>query len=76
MVRSIVIKICPTCGSKKINKYHKDLKGQFKGQTYTVPSLEFYQCLDCGEKLYDSNAMRKIEEYSPAFTKEKVDSTV
>jgi hypothetical protein len=41
----------------------------FQGQTHTVPNLEFHECLDCGERIYDREAMRKIEAYCPAFAK-------
>jgi len=34
-----------------------------------VPDLEFFQCSECGEKVYDRDAMHKIEEHSPAYRK-------
>lgn len=61
------ITTCPSCGSKKIRKVRRNWTGQFEGKTYTVPSLEYYQCPDCGERVYGREAMRRIEEYSPAF---------
>ncbi|NUM77415.1 YgiT-type zinc finger protein [candidate division KSB1 bacterium] len=65
----IKITTCPTCGSKKIKKVRKNLTRSFQGQIYTVPNLEFHECPDCGERLYDRDAMRKIEAYSPAYAK-------
>jgi YgiT-type zinc finger domain-containing protein len=65
----IQITICPSCGSGNIKKVRRNWTGQFGGQTYIVPSLEFYECSDCGEKVYGRQAMRKIEAYSPAFAK-------
>jgi DNA-directed RNA polymerase subunit RPC12/RpoP len=38
-----------------------------KGMTYTVPSLYFFECPDCGEKIFDKEAMLQIEEKSPAL---------
>ncbi len=64
----IQITICPSCGSDNIRKICKNWNGKFKGQNYTVPSLEFYECSDCDEKLYDRVSMRKTEAYSPAFS--------
>jgi len=61
--------VCPSCGSTEIEKVCRDWSGSFEGQTYTVPALEFYECPACGEKVYDREAMRKIQEYSPAFTR-------
>jgi len=63
------ITICPSCGSGNIRKVRRTWRGEFQGQRYSVPSLEFYECPDCGEKVYDREAMRKIEAHSPAFQK-------
>jgi len=65
----IKITFCPSCESENIRKVRRDWTDNFQGKSYTVPLLEFYECLDCGEKLYDRYAMRKIEEFSPAFAK-------
>jgi len=61
---------CPSCSSGKIKKVKKNWKGAFQGQKYTVPGLEYHECPNCGEKVYDREAMRKIESHSPAFAKE------
>jgi YgiT-type zinc finger domain-containing protein len=61
------IKTCPTCGSGEIKKVKKDWKGEFRGKKYSVPSLSFYECPDCGERVYDRDAMHRIEERSPAL---------
>lgn len=67
----IEISFCPTCGSKNIKCKRQDFTETVKEQTYTVPDLEFYECPDCGEKLFDAAAMRKIEAYSPSFAKSR-----
>ncbi len=66
------ITICPSCGSKKIKKVQRNWSGQFQGQSYTIPGLEYYECSVCNENVYDRQAMRKIEEHSPAFTSKHV----
>ena len=63
----LFIKTCPTCGSDKIESVVKDVTRKYKGQTYTVPAVEFYVCSNCGEKVYDRAAIQKIEAYSPAY---------
>jgi YgiT-type zinc finger domain-containing protein len=68
----IKITTCPSCNSKKVRKVRRDWSGQFKGQVYRVPNLEYYECPDCGERVYDREAMRRIEEHSPAFEKPQV----
>lgn len=65
------IKICPTCGSDKIRRVVRDITRKCKEQTYTVPKAEFYDCPNCGEKVYDREAMLKIEAHSPAYHKNK-----
>lgn len=69
MDRILKIKVCPTCGSQEIKKVRKDVTNMFAGQSYTIPLLEFYECPGCGEKVYDRDAMQKIESISPAFNK-------
>ena len=65
----IKIVTCPTCGSKRIKKVRRDLPREFQGKSYTVPALEFHECPDCGERVYDREAMRKIQAHSPAYAK-------
>lgn len=61
------ITTCPPCGGKRIKRVRRHWTGNFKGKQYTVPNLEYYECPDCGEKVYDREAMRQIEAHSPAF---------
>jgi len=63
------IKICPTCGSDKIRRVARDITRKYKGRTYVVPKVEFYDCPNCGEKVYDHEAMLKIQSHSPAYRK-------
>jgi len=69
----IEITICPSCGSDKIKKVRRNLVSQFQGHTYKVPSLKFHECPDCGERIYDRQAMQKIESFSPAFPKKHIE---
>jgi YgiT-type zinc finger domain-containing protein len=61
------ITTCPSCGSKRIKRVRRDATRNFKGKEYTVPNLEYYECPDCGEKVYDREAMRQIQAHSPAL---------
>ena len=72
MSDKLQIKTCPTCGSNKIKRVVRDVTRKYKGQTYTVPKVEFYECPNCGEKVYDREAMLKIESYSPAYRKKEM----
>ena len=60
---------CPSCGSVKIKRVRRKWSGEYKGQSYTVENLEFYECPDCNERVYDREALRAIEAHSPAFAK-------
>jgi YgiT-type zinc finger domain-containing protein len=61
------INICPSCGSRRIEKLRRDWDGDFEGKRYVVHDLEYYSCPACGEQVFDREAMRKIEVRSPAF---------
>ena len=60
---------CPSCGSVKIKRVRRKWSGECRGRSYTVENLEFYECPDCNEQVYDPEAMRAIEANSPAFAK-------
>ena len=66
----LLIKTCPTCGNDQIQLVVRDVTRSYKGQTYTVPAMEFYECPNCGEKVYDRVSIQKIEAYSPAYRRE------
>ncbi len=63
----VKIRTCPSCGGKKIKQVRHDLIGKIMNHSYRVPNLNFYECSNCKEKIYDRQAMKKIEAYSPAF---------
>ncbi|MDI6448308.1 type II toxin-antitoxin system MqsA family antitoxin [Anaerobaca lacustris] len=65
---TLQITVCPSCGSTEVVKVCRDWSGEYEGWPYTVRSLESYECPACGEKIYDRQAMRKIQQHSPAFS--------
>ncbi|MCC7189301.1 MAG: type II toxin-antitoxin system MqsA family antitoxin [Anaerolineales bacterium] len=69
MSGKLQIKTCPTCGSDRIKRVVRDISRKYKGAAYIVPKVEFYDCPNCGEKVYDHAAMQKIQSYSPAYRK-------
>jgi YgiT-type zinc finger domain-containing protein len=66
---SAKIASCPTCGSRKIRRVRKTVTRTHAGRTYIVPDLAFWECPACTERVYDRDAMRRIEEHSPAYHK-------
>ncbi|MBI4559362.1 MAG: YgiT-type zinc finger protein [Candidatus Hydrogenedentes bacterium] len=65
----VTIRKCPACGSKKIKHVRGRWRGDYAGEKYTVPNLDYYRCPDCHERVYPPEAMRKIQAHSPAYSK-------
>lgn len=63
------ITLCPTCGSDQIKQVCRDWTGAYKGQAYVVPDLAFYECPVCGERVFEREALAKLQAHSPAFPK-------
>jgi YgiT-type zinc finger domain-containing protein len=59
------IKTCPTCGSRRIRLVVGDYHGNFRGKQYVARYVEHHGCPNCGEKLFDPEAMRRIESSRP-----------
>ena len=59
----LMIRTCPTCGSKRIRLVRRAITENFAGETYRVPSVPIHECPDCGERLYGREAMHKLESY-------------
>jgi len=66
---NVKIARCPTCGSDQIKKVCHDWAGIYKGQTYVVPELSFYECPVCGDRVFEREALDRIQALSPAFAK-------
>ena len=69
MPMNLNITHCPTCGSDQIKKVCRDWTGTYQGQAYVVPELTFYECPVCGERIFDREALGRIQASSPAFVK-------
>ncbi len=61
------LRACPNCDSKRLKKIRGNLTREFDGQKYSVSNVEYYECPDCGERIYGPEAVRKIQAKSPAF---------
>lgn len=55
------IRRCPTCGSRRIRRQALTIKATVRGRTAEVRDLELEVCPDCGEKLFDLEASRRME---------------
>lgn len=59
----IKITTCPTCGSKKIRRLARTIKGVRGGKPFSVSGVSVDACPDCGEILFDHAALQKIEAH-------------
>ena len=62
---------CPTCGNNNLKKVRKVVTGTRQGKRYSAPNMEFYECPDCGERIYDPAAIRQLERHSDVSTKRR-----
>lgn len=62
---------CPSCRSRKIQHVTRDWQGNWKGQSYTVPALEYWDCPACGEKVFSPEAIRRIQSVSAAYRQKR-----
>ena len=58
------LSVCPNCGNKNLKNVRKAVTGTRQGKRYSAPAVEFYECPDCGERIYDSAAIKQIEQHS------------
>lgn len=63
------LKICPTCGSKKIRLIKKDLAFTHRGKEVIVSQVECEECPECGEVITDYAANQYID--SVVFGRER-----
>ena len=54
-----------------MRRIQEDLAIQVGGFHFVVPELEFEQCPDCGEQIFDLAAMEKINAHRPAMARDK-----
>jgi len=58
----MAIRRCPTCGSRRIRRETVTVKATVRRKAAEVPNLQLEVCSDCGEKLFDLEASRRMEE--------------
>jgi YgiT-type zinc finger domain-containing protein len=63
--------VCPNCGNKNLKKVRRTVTGTRQGKRYSAPQVEFYECPDCGERIYDPVAIRQVEGHSHIPVKHK-----
>jgi YgiT-type zinc finger domain-containing protein len=65
----MMLKTCPTCGSKKLLGVCEDVPLKVHGQKVVIPAVSFQRCPNCGEELFDLEASRKIDAATAESTR-------
>lgn len=55
------VNICPICGGKTKGKI-VELTESVNGKLVMISNVEAEVCMQCGERLYSENEMKKIDE--------------
>jgi YgiT-type zinc finger domain-containing protein len=56
----LVIRTCPTCGSKRIRRVKRDIESSRGGKAFLAHGIEVSECPDCGERLFSIEAIDEI----------------
>jgi YgiT-type zinc finger domain-containing protein len=52
---------CPTCGKLGMKRVLRTIQTSLGRRRISVPGIEVEECTNCGERLYDLNALRLIK---------------
>ena len=61
----LVIKTCPTCGSKRIRRVKRDIPSNRGAEPYVAHGIEIEECPVCGERLFSPEALHEIAAQQP-----------
>jgi YgiT-type zinc finger domain-containing protein len=56
-MRQLLIKTCPTCGSKRIRRVKRSVESRRGGEPFTARGIEVEECPDCGERRFGPDAL-------------------
>jgi len=54
---------CPLCGSSCIVKKEGDISIETKNGPTRIPRIEYHECEECGERFFDYEASKIVDEY-------------
>lgn len=64
-MKKLVMKTCPTCGTRRLRRVKRDIKSHRGGQPYVARGIEVEECANCGERLFSPEALEAIAEQQP-----------
>ena len=53
---------CPTCGKLTMKRVSRTVQTTVGRKRISVPDIEVEECANCGERLYDLIALRRIRQ--------------
>ena len=65
----LVIKTCPTCGSRRIRRVKRDIQSKRGGEKYVALGIEIEECPVCGERLFSPQSLEEIAAQRPPVQK-------
>ena len=65
LMTQLIVKTCPTCGSKRIRRVKRDIKSTRGGEPYVAHHIEIEECPNCGERLFSPEALDQIAARRP-----------
>jgi len=60
---------CPVCDSPDIHQTEGSVERKIHGELIIIPSVKYWVCPDCGEKIFFPEAMRTMDDYVKAKCK-------
>ena len=54
---------CPSCNVKSLERIKGNIKRRVGRRNIIIPDVEYEKCNSCGEELYGSEALDKIDKY-------------
>jgi YgiT-type zinc finger domain-containing protein len=61
----LVIKTCPTCGSRRIRSIKRDIESKHGGKPFVARGIEIEECPNCGERLFSPESLEEIAAQRP-----------
>jgi YgiT-type zinc finger domain-containing protein len=65
----LLIKTCPTCGSKRIRRVKRDIESRRGGRPFIARGIQVEECPVCGERLFGPEALEQIDALKPREAK-------
>ena len=59
----MLLKKCPLCDSMNVKKVTKTVERMIRGELLRIPSVTYWACPNCDEKIFPPQATEKMRDY-------------